>query len=472
MKYDLIVAGGGTAGCAAAYTAAKLGLKTLLVEKKSFLGGTMTAALVTPAMKTINSKLNNDFFISFTNKLKTLGGQVTYTDGNEGWFNPELAKIALDELLTEVNVSIVFNTYITDILISGKKIIAVKLSTEPPISVFSMTDFSNDAALEKQILSPSIETVNCAGGSGATGKLSVPIETISNKVDNNLNNYIQTNYFIDATADETICKSLGCRFIDDEDKKQPSSLRFIASGVDLTAFMEYILELDKDRNATTGAIIDGVVHLSTACTWDKEWALTPVFKEGVNAGILKYSDLAYFQLFTIPGMNSSIAFNCPRFIKNVQPAQLSAYSNQLIAARAAILRIIDFCKKFFPGFENAYISSIAAAAGVRTSARPLGKYLYSIDDLKCGKIFDNPVLISDYPVDVHSDKKEGALLEKVTREYQLPIEALISADYDNLFFAGRSISCDFYSQAALRIIPSCFSMGEGLAKYLVKLSNL
>ena len=45
-------------------------------------------------------------------------------------------------------------------------------------------------------------------------------------------------------------------------------------------------------------------------------------------------------------------------------------------------------------------------------------------------------------------------------------------DYDNLYFAGRSISCDFYSQAALRIIPSCFSMGEGIAKYLAKLSNL
>lgn len=40
---------------------------------------------------------------------------------------------------------------------------------------------------------------------------------------------------------------------------------------------------------------------------------------------------------------------------------------------------------------------------------------------------------------------------------------------DRLFVAGRCISADFEAQAALRIIPSCFSMGEGLAKYLVKI---
>ncbi len=465
MKYDLIVTGGGTAGCAAAYTAAKLGLKTLLVEKNSFLGGTMTASLVTPAMKSINSKLNNDFFTLFTHKLKSMGGQVAYTDGNQGWFNPELAKIALDTLLTDVNVDIVFNTCITDILISDNHITSVKLSNEPEISIYALPN-------DKKLSTP-IESSNVLQSLTDTDVLSVPIETrLDGSKKNFFDNYIKTDFLIDATGSEIICKSLGCRFIDDKDNKQPSSLRFIASGIDLKAFKEYILELDKDRNATTGAVIDGDIHLSTACTWDKEWGLTPVFKRALDEKILIESDTAYFQLFTIPGMPASIAFNCPRFSENVVPSQLFSYSNQLIESRKAILRLIEFCKKYFPGFEKAYISSIAPSAGVRTSKRPLGEYLYTIDDLKSGKTFDNPVLISDYPVDVHSDKKDGAVLEKVTGEYQLPLESLKSIDYDNLYFAGRSISCDFYSQAALRIIPSCFSMGEGIAKYLAKLSNL
>ena len=106
--------------------------------------------------------------------------------------------------------------------------------------------------------------------------------------------------------------------------------------------------------------------------------------------------------------------------------------------------------------------------GVRESKRIRGKYVYTVEDLKSGKKFDNPVLISNYPIDVHSTEKDNSVLEKVNIEYQLPIEALITKDIDNLFVAGRCLSADFYAQAALRIIPSCFSMGVGLAKYLLK----
>ena len=50
-KYDVIIIGGGTAGCAAAYIAGISGLKVLLIEKNIHLGGTITSALVVPAMK-------------------------------------------------------------------------------------------------------------------------------------------------------------------------------------------------------------------------------------------------------------------------------------------------------------------------------------------------------------------------------------------------------------------------------------
>ena len=41
---DVVVAGGGTAGVFAAISAAKTGAKTILIEKNSILGGTMTVA--------------------------------------------------------------------------------------------------------------------------------------------------------------------------------------------------------------------------------------------------------------------------------------------------------------------------------------------------------------------------------------------------------------------------------------------
>ena len=45
-EYDLIVCGGGIAGCAAALEGVRQGLKTLLLEKSCLLGGLATIGLV------------------------------------------------------------------------------------------------------------------------------------------------------------------------------------------------------------------------------------------------------------------------------------------------------------------------------------------------------------------------------------------------------------------------------------------
>ena len=198
-----------------------------------------------------------------------------------------------------------------------------------------------------------------------------------------------------------------------------------------------------------------------------------LYSEFINKAVelneLKNEDRNYFQIFTVAGMPDTIAFNCPRVVKDVNPTKTEDISKALIEARAAILRISNFCKKYIPGFENSYISNISNMLGVRVSRRIKGKYIYKIDDIINSKKFDNPAVISAYPVDVHSTHKDKSKLIK-TKEYQLPIESLISADYDNVFFAGRCLSADYISQGALRVQPSCISMGEAVAKYISTIS--
>ena len=279
-------------------------------------------------------------------------------------------------------------------------------------------------------------------------------------------------YIIDATGDAKIFEKINLKFLNNfeknsENKYQPINLRFIMSGIDIKEFSEWITELDTDRNVTTSTFIDGNIHLSTAYTWDnKDWALAPVFRRGIEKGHITEEDSNYFQLFSIPGMPDSIAFNCPRLLNNLDISDKIACSNALKQGRESILRLSNFLRSEFKGFQKAYISSIANSLGVRVSNRIRGKYVYTIDDLRSGKKFDNPVLISKYPVDIHSANKGESVLDKQEHEYMLPVESLISADYDNLFAIGRCLSADFYAQGALRIIPCCFAMGEGLAKYL------
>jgi hypothetical protein len=97
-----------------------------------------------------------------------------------------------------------------------------------------------------------------------------------------------------------------------------------------------------------------------------------------------------------------------------------------------------------------------------------GSYLqYNPVDFKYKK-FDNPALVSNYPIDIHSKDKNSSKCEKIG-EYQLPIESLMSNDYDNLFVIGKVIGADFVAHSALRVQKSCMSMGEGIAKYIANI---
>lgn len=416
-NYDLIIAGGGTAGVSCAYTAAKAGLSVLIIEKNTFLGGSITSSLVIPAMKTSDNAINTDFFNELYDNLSELGGAITYCDGNKGWFNPELTKIVLDKMMTEVNVDVFFESCIADIKTNNSKILSVSIDT---------IGSNNVADIRNELLLP-----------------------------------IETRYLVDATGDAKIFQKLNCEFLNDNSKTQPASLRFIMSGINVKEFSSWIMELDKDRNVTTSCCADGYTYCSTAYTWDEgsNWALKPIVDRAIKDNAVTSEDMNYFQLFSVAGTSDSIAFNAPRLLNNEGYMQ----------ARERVLRISNFCKRYLKGFENSYISSIANSIGIRVSNRVKGKYVYTIEDLLSSKTFENPVVISNYPVDIHSEEKDDSTLQKVLKEYQLPIESLMSADYDNLYVAGRCISADFKSQAALRIIPSCFSMGEGLAKYLANL---
>lgn len=426
MKYDVIVIGGGTAGCAAAYTAGRLGLKTLLIEKNIHLGGTITSALVVPAMKSGEHQINTDFYNDLIAELHSIGGQATYLN-NPGWFNPELTKIALDSLMAKAGVEVYFDTHIRDVKLDGHKIKSIVISKEM-LSVYNETIEQNN-------------------------------KTLSVSID--------ARYIIDATGNCEIGKLCGCEFLDGENENQPVSLRFMMGGVDVPLFAEWLKEYDTDRNVTTVEDINGFIHLSTAYTWDKDktWALSPLFEDAVAKGILKDHDRNYFQIFTVAGMRSTIAFNCPRVIDYTKTLDVANMSKALQLARKNIFRLAEFCRIYFPGFENAYISNIADMLGIRVSRRIKGKYVYTIDDLKSGRKFEHPVVVSNYPVDVHSDKKDSSTLDMV-QDYELPIESLMSADIDNLFVAGRCLSADYMAQGALRVQASCFSMGEAVSKYI------
>lgn len=417
LKYDALIIGGGTSGCACAYICAKYGLKTLLVEKNNFLGGLMTGGLVVPIMKSSIDETNCEYYKKLIARAKKYKAQITYKDGNDGWLNPELMKIVLDELLTFDNLDILFETEPKNVFYENKNIKSV---------IFE------------------------------SSMLSIPIES---------------KYFIDATGSAQFSKLCNCEFLKDNDAKQQNSLRFVVGNVNIEKFCDFITKVDTDENITNTYRNDvntnGQLNFTTASTSDASntWALDKYLSRGVKDGVLKDCDRSYFQIFSIAQSNGQVAFNCPRMQNYDNNPYMT--SLELKSARAAIWRLYNFVKRYFPGFEDAIITNIATQTGIREQNRVKTKYIFTKDDLISSKTFENPVLRANYSIDIHSDKQNGSILQK-TSSYELPLESLMSADFDNLFVIGKILGADFVAHSALRVQKSCMSMGEAVAKFLAK----
>lgn len=414
-KYDVVIVGGGIAGVSCAYNCSTLNLKTLLIEKENYLGGDITGSLVIPVMKSDSKDFNCDFYKKLVETSKQQGAQFTYSDSNQGWFNPVLLKCVLDEVLKAVNCDVIFEAEVKTAKSDNDKILSLEL---------------------------------VANG------LSLPVVS---------------KYFVDATGTASLAKLLNCSLWDDTQLKQPPSLRFIVGGVDLNKLANFLEKTDNDKDVTTTYRVDSEIHLSTACTWDKSrnWALYPYFQDALKKNILDKFDLSYFQIFTIAKMPSCVAFNCPR-IRDFNKDNPLDYSNALIEARKAIIRLHNFAKQYLEGFENSYIINIAPKTGQRETARVRCQYDYTIDDIINQTTFKNPAVFSDYPVDIHSNTKNKSKLIKVC-SYTLPVESLKSRDYQNLYAIGKIAGCDFKSHGALRIQSACMSMGEAAAKDICKI---
>ena len=115
---DLLVCGGGFAGVAAAISAARHGVKVMLLEKYGFLGGLVTAALVitTPP-------LNNGLNIEIYRRLKEKSVYARCNNSGEeielNAIDPEIVKFELFQMLQEQGIEFLLHTYIAGSIIEG-----------------------------------------------------------------------------------------------------------------------------------------------------------------------------------------------------------------------------------------------------------------------------------------------------------------------------------------------------------------
>lgn len=410
-EFDVCVIGGGTAGTCAAFAAAREGLNVLIVEQFGSLGGSSTMGLVLPVMGTgIAGNPQSSSIGPVINQMLADRGYNKKIDKNTGFHDSLYLRFILDELCKQYDVKVLFNAFFTDCIKDDGRI--------------------------KGIL------VSMKGGP----------------------QIILAKRFIDATGDADVAVSFGCPYEKGNPKTgkcQPTSLRYMLGGIDIPAFQQYICEI-----AGIPFSYSYPNFYTDCCKRKKNAVLWQVFKQAVEAGDLDQEDFEYWQVFSIPGREDGLAFNCPEFFVHNDGTDPDDISFSHLEGRRRILRHLEFYKKYFRGFDKAYVAEVSEMLGVRESRRIKAEYVLTAEDVVRYRKFSDYICQSNYPVDIHGAGNDYLckILESDERDsvpfYEVPYLCLVPKECENLLVAGRCAGFDFVAQSSIRVIHSCRAMGE------------
>jgi hypothetical protein len=129
-------------------------------------------------------------------------------------------------------------------------------------------------------------------------------------------------------------------------------------------------------------------------------------------------------------------------------------------ARRQVPIVVDFLRKYVPGFENATLTGTANFLGVRETRHIVGDYMLTGEDVLGGARPVDTVAVGGYPIDIHSP--EGGAVELVqVPPYGIPYRCLTPLGQDALLVAGRNMSADHTALASARVMATCMAMGQG-----------
>lgn len=410
-EWHTVVVGGGSAGASAAIASARGGCSTLIVEKNIRLGGTAVNALVTPMMKSFTG--HREIFFDIENALKAHGFDTRDTLAGEMlWFSPEALAEVLEKLYTDAQGEILYDAVCSDCLCENGRITHLIVTTVQGL---------------------------CA---------------------------VQGTCFVDASGDAVLTRMAGAPTAhgDENGNNQMSSLRFEMGGIDVECYRDYVVGL----HDTYSQFPHGYFYES-AMVGGRNFVLEPLFRKGVEDGVLCEEDLRYYQTFSLPGKPGCLSFNCPHLALLTDNTTAMARSRAIVQGHEMTHRLVRFLQAYMPGFEHAYLLQEATMLGVRESWRLVGDYVLIQDDYINKARFDDGVARGDWYIDVHSATK-GLYHQKAYEPgdyYEIPWRSMVCRAVENLAVAGRCISATFMMQASVRIIPTCLDMGQAAGEACV-----
>ena len=280
---DVCVVGGGSAGTAAAVSAARSGAKVVLVERGISLGGLATQGCVFPCMPTFVDGSDTPYITDLNKRMEKQGASPslgidtdTYYGGGRGQYVPEYLSLVYDEMCEEAGVDILYNASLVGAVTDGGRITSCVVQT---------------------------------------------IEGLAR---------IQAKAFIDGTGDALLSRFAGIPAEKGSEKtgrNQPMSLRFEMGGVDVGKVYRFFtkdLKDDYTRGLFVKIVEDALKEKRPPFFEFAKWKKNEkFFQDGVARGELTEDDILYIQAFTIPGKPTVMSMSYGR-IDQCVPSQVSS----------------------------------------------------------------------------------------------------------------------------------------------------
>lgn len=389
QKCEVLVVGGGPAGCAAASSASRMGVDTLLLERYGYLGGLSTGGLVVwidrmtdwsgkqviqGFAEDILSKIPEERIIGPEKRfwgatdpelIEYWNDRASAQKGIVNWsptVDPEMLKKAYLEIAFELNVKLIFHSWAVSVIQDHKTVLGCIIESK-------------------------------------SGRQAVLAKTV-----------------IDATGDGDICFHAGASYESDCIQSHPHSrinVSFILGGLDMLSYFKFKHD-----------------H-------PDEFSKIMRRKKSLQGG---------FPIpYVLPG-NDAALFMGPRY-PGYSAVNVKDLSEVEVRSRRDAIKILEFYKKEFPGFENAFLLLTAPQIGVRHARRVIGQKKMTMRDYGKGSIHQDEIAVSPS-------------LSPDVPNVSIPMGCLIPQGLDNVLVAGRHLSCEARVHAFMREIPQCWSTGQ------------
>lgn len=398
-RADVVVVGGGAAGIGAAIAAARNGGRVILIERNQFLGGTATAGLMIQS-----GGGRYGIYEEFQNRMVKLGGAIVSAKHGIVPFEPEIFKCVADEMMEEAGVNLLFETIFADAIVENNVIKGVILQTK-------------------------------------AGRQAVLADVV-----------------VDTTGDGDVAAAAGAPYIlgrTEDNLMQPFGLLFRMGNVNIDKLAKYC-----QANPQNFTSQDPQTHIV-----DPEEKIVRVqgffsqLEEAIAKGEMD-PNIRYIRLDGVMVDKGTVIFNTTRVYK-ADGTKSEDLTRGNIIARRKMMQLVNFAKKYMPGFENAFLDYSASYMGVRETRHIVGDYMMTYEDVVEKRQHDDDIYthqVVGYPEKeaiVHYPSRiiEGSEDDVYSRERVrkligwagIPYRSLVPKKIDGILLAGRNISADHYA---------------------------